>query len=225
MKRAKTVAVMQPYFVPYAGYFRLFAAADEVVMLDNVQFPRRGHVHRNRLRRRDGALDWLTLPLRRAPFEAEIRDLRFAENPSKEICARLQRFRASVARGVGSSALYDAIPMTETRAPVDFIVDLLSRFCGLLELPFVDLRASRLSLPEGLRGQDRILAIASCLGATTYLNLAGGRSLYDPSAFMRHGIRLRVLAPYSGPIDSICERLDTEAIHDVVREIQANCAD
>ena len=36
-----TIAVMQPYFVPYAGYFRLFAVADVVVMFDCVQFPRR----------------------------------------------------------------------------------------------------------------------------------------------------------------------------------------
>jgi hypothetical protein len=37
-----TVAVMQPYFMPYAGYFRLFAAADVFVLFDCVQFPRRG---------------------------------------------------------------------------------------------------------------------------------------------------------------------------------------
>jgi hypothetical protein len=40
---------MQPYFVPYAGYFRLFAASDLFVIYDCVQFPRRGWVHRNRL--------------------------------------------------------------------------------------------------------------------------------------------------------------------------------
>jgi hypothetical protein len=43
-----TVAVMQPYFMPYAGYFRLFCAADVFVMFDCVQFRRRGWVHRNR---------------------------------------------------------------------------------------------------------------------------------------------------------------------------------
>ena len=32
------VAIMQPYFMPYAGYFRLFAAADLFVALDCVQF-------------------------------------------------------------------------------------------------------------------------------------------------------------------------------------------
>ena len=63
-----TVAVMQPYFIPYAGYFRLFAASDLFVIYDCVQFPRRGWVHRNRLLDRSGKLRWLTLPLDRAYF-------------------------------------------------------------------------------------------------------------------------------------------------------------
>jgi hypothetical protein len=37
-----SVAIMQPYFIPYAGYFRLFAATDLFVIYDCVQFPRRG---------------------------------------------------------------------------------------------------------------------------------------------------------------------------------------
>jgi WbqC-like protein family len=50
-----TVAIMQPYFLPYAGYSRLFAATDLFVVYDCVQFPRRGWVHRNRLVNTAGA--------------------------------------------------------------------------------------------------------------------------------------------------------------------------
>ena len=57
-----TIAVMQPYFVPYAGYFRLFAATDLFVIYDCVQFPRRGWVHRNQLPGANGQPNWLTLP-------------------------------------------------------------------------------------------------------------------------------------------------------------------
>ena len=48
-RRLTTIAVMQPCFVPYAGYVRLFAASDLLVVFDCVPFPRRGWVHRNRL--------------------------------------------------------------------------------------------------------------------------------------------------------------------------------
>jgi len=68
---------MQPYFVPYAGYFRLFSASDLFVIYDCVQFPRRGWVHRNRLVDRTGAERWLTLPIEKAPQDVLIRELRF----------------------------------------------------------------------------------------------------------------------------------------------------
>src|SRR5215212_9434208 len=73
-----TVAIMQPYFVPYAGYFRLFAASDLFVIYDCVQFPRRGWVHRNLLVDASGEARWLTLPIEKAAQNVLIRDLSFA---------------------------------------------------------------------------------------------------------------------------------------------------
>src|SRR6478736_5469653 len=72
-----TVAIMQPYFIPYAGYFRLFAATDLFVIYDCVQFPRRGWVHRNQLPGADGVSRWLTLPLEHAERDTLIKDLKF----------------------------------------------------------------------------------------------------------------------------------------------------
>src|ERR1700750_1484658 len=90
--RSHTVAIMQPYFFPYAGYFRLFAASDLFVVYDCVQFPRRGWVHRNRLIDASGRLQWLTLPLEKAPQEVLIRDLRFPLNAAKLLAERLRPF-------------------------------------------------------------------------------------------------------------------------------------
>jgi hypothetical protein len=71
------IAIMQPYFAPFGGYFRLLSETDLFVCFDDVQFPRRGRVHRNTLLDRNGAPQWLTLPLEHAAFEAKISDLRF----------------------------------------------------------------------------------------------------------------------------------------------------
>src|SRR5277367_4669735 len=82
---SSTVAIMQPYFFPYAGYFRLFAASDLFVIYDCVQFPRRGWVHRNRLIDVAGIERWLTLPLEKAPQSALIRDLRFPPDAGERL--------------------------------------------------------------------------------------------------------------------------------------------
>jgi hypothetical protein len=43
------LAVMQPYFLPYLGYWQLMNMADTFVVYDNIQFSKRGWFHRNRL--------------------------------------------------------------------------------------------------------------------------------------------------------------------------------
>ena len=61
---------MQPYFFPYIGYFNLINMTDIFVFLDNVQFNRRGWIHRNKLFNFEDNLDWLTLPLKKKSRES-----------------------------------------------------------------------------------------------------------------------------------------------------------
>ena len=43
------VAIMQPYFFPYIGYFQLMKAVDCFVFYDDAQFMKGGWVNRNRI--------------------------------------------------------------------------------------------------------------------------------------------------------------------------------
>ena len=83
------IAIMQPYFLPYAGYFRLIAQTDIFVIYDCVQFPRRGWVHRNKLMDANGEEQWLTLPLEPAPQDVLIRDLAFPDDAAARIAERV----------------------------------------------------------------------------------------------------------------------------------------
>jgi hypothetical protein len=82
---------MQPYFFPYAGYYRLFAVVDEFVIFDCVQFPRRGRVHRRRSPARGGGAEWLTLLLARQPRDVLIRDIAFSPDARQRFDERLAR--------------------------------------------------------------------------------------------------------------------------------------
>lgn len=218
--RGQTVAIMQPYFVPYAGYFRLLAATDLFVIYDCVQFPRRGWVHRNQLHDAAGAAQWLTLPLQKAPQEVLIRDLAFREDAAAEMAAQLRRFPAMTAPGAEALA---AMLRDPAGTPVDHIERLLRFAAERLGLPWRTLRSSSLGIDSALRGQERILAIAQRLGATCYVNAPGGRALYDPARFAEAGIALRFLPPHEGGFASIAERLATEEPAAIAAEIQAGC--
>ncbi|PYF06060.1 WbqC-like protein [Ureibacillus chungkukjangi] len=43
------IALMQPYFFPYIGYFQLIKSVDEFVIFDNAQYVRRSWMNRNRI--------------------------------------------------------------------------------------------------------------------------------------------------------------------------------
>src|SRR5258708_6670465 len=131
MPMTHTVAIMQPYFIPYAGYFRLFAASDLFVVYDCVQFPRRGWVHRNRLADRNGALRWLTLPLRSAPQDVLIRDLQFTSDAQMLVTQRLRPFDVAADDQEAPRGLVEAIrrvqgsPLDSIVLPLDYVVDSL----------------------------------------------------------------------------------------------------
>lgn len=189
---------MQPYFYPYAGYFRLFAAVDELVIYDCVQFPRRGRVHRCRVPGPSGAEEWLTLPLRRQSRATTIRELRFAARAREELDRRVARL-PWIARAEGPQA--DRV-RAHLAGPLDDVTSFLERGLDLVRdlLGFTTRtrRSSRLGIDPALRGQDRILAVCSAVGAECYVNAPGGRHLYDPAAFAERGIDLEYLPEYRG---------------------------
>lgn len=193
----RRVAVMQPYFFPYAGYFRLFASCDEFVIFDCVQFPRRGRVHRTQVLGVGGRAEWLTLPLAGQPMRTPIRNLAFAADARVAFNRRLAR--VTLARPRSPAALR---VVHHLGAPLESVVDYLETglrlVANVLGFHTHVTRSSTLDIDPSLRGQDRVLAIAQARGATTYVNPPGGRDLYDPDRFAREGIRLEFLPNYRG---------------------------
>lgn len=211
---------MQPYYFPYAGYFRLFDQVDEFVIYDCVQFPRRGRVHRTEVLGPRGAPEWLTLPLARQPRETRIMDLEFAPDARAVLDGRLGRLPwLRNASGPAAGRVLDFL-----KGPLVGVVDHLESglrlVCELLGLPFVVSRSSGLDLDPGIRGQERVLAIAEARGARVYLNSPGGAGLYDPAAFDARGIELRFLAPYEGHHVRLLQALMTGDPSEVARDVR-----
>ena len=211
------VAVMQPYFMPYAGYFRLFAAADLVAIFDCVQFPRRGWVHRNRLPSRKGEAEWLTLPLQKVRTSTQISNLRFTRDAPAEMVRRIHKFPS-----LDNCPLDLLSTIQDTTPPVtEYLETTLGLTCHMLNLPFVTVRTSTLDISPSLKGIDRVIAIAKNLGAKSYLNVQGGRNIYATDAFETRGISLRFLNDWQGSNWSLLHRLSCEPADKIATEIRA----
>jgi hypothetical protein len=209
---------MQPYFLPYAGYFRLFQSTDLFVAYDCIQFPRRGWVHRNQLPNHENELSWFTLPLTKAPQDISIAELKFSEDASARMQEQLRKFPIFNASSYLTSP-FNPLLTNLTLAPVTYIVTLLKSICQTLQLPCQIARSSELNLTPDLKGQDRILAIATHFKASTYINAPGGQNLYDENHFRQHNIKLQFLADYKGPYQSVFPRIFNEDISALRNEI------
>lgn len=215
---------MQPYFVPYAGYFRLLAAADLFIAYDCVQFPRRGWVHRNRLCDANGTLQWLTLPLKKGDRDTtRICDLAFPDDAVASFAEQCRRFPALRLLNERYPALAGRV-LAPAGDPTGFLVETLVGISDLLGISRPIVRSSSLDMGPELKAQDRIIAIARRMGATSYINAPGGRELYDAATFRQAGMTLHFLSTHQGGHASILERLANDELSDIKAEIQRNLA-
>ena len=210
-----TVACMQPYFFPSLSYYRLFTAADIVIFLDDVQFPRRGRVHRCEMPGPTGKKEWLTLPLAKAPQNARIQDIKLSENAEALWASRVARFKLQDHLHFGVYKYQSLLTiLTYTLSYTQYLMRPKIEDCKFVYFRYSTWYASYLS------GQDRIIRLCKRLGATSYINLPGGRSLYDSEAFDREGISLKFLSPWKGEQWSILHELKNKSLDDIRKEIQ-----
>jgi len=195
------VAVMQPYFLPYLGYFQLLGAVDTFVAYDDIQYTKKGWINRNRFLL-DGAPATFTLPLKGASAFLSIRDRSLAEDfhPGK-LLDRLTAAYRKAPQFPSTFPLLERILLYPDRNLFRFILHSLGAVCAHLECPTPILLSSQVAAHSALKGQEKVLALCRAVGADTYLNPIGGVDLYAREAFGDEGIELRFLLskPFAYP--------------------------
>ena len=69
------LAVMQPYFMPYLGYFQAIAAVDKYILYDNLTYIKEAWVNRNRIRFRNAKPNYIIVPLANKSSNIQIKDI------------------------------------------------------------------------------------------------------------------------------------------------------
>ena len=71
------VSIMQPYLLPYVGYFQLIDAVDAFIVYDNIKYTKKGWINRNRYLL-NGEAATFSLPLKKDSDDLDIRDRRLS---------------------------------------------------------------------------------------------------------------------------------------------------
>lgn len=198
------LALMQPYLFPYLGSLALIDAADVYVVFDNVQYIRRGWMHRNRVHKPGGGWQYLGVPVVRAPQDARIRDIRLGEGVDWRARLRTTLAAAYAAEAPAyaeTMSLVDEIIGPEVTHLADLSVRALQAISAALGLGFTPESASALGLERAPGAPMSAWAVRACrmLGAATYLNPPGGRALYPAADFQAEGLGLGFVEPELAP--------------------------
>lgn len=194
-KRLAKLAIMQPYFLPYIGYFQLIKSADLFVVYDNIKYTKKGWINRNRFLQ-GGAPAEFTIPIKKDSDHLDVRDR--AVSPDFDRARLLNRLREAYTKAPNFEATFgmiERIVMNQEPNLFEYIFASIKEVCREIGLKTELIVSSTVGIDHSLRSQEKVLAICRALRATTYFNAIGGRSLYSVDAFSREGVELRFLQP------------------------------
>ncbi len=185
---------MQPYFFPYVGYFDMIAKVDLFVLLDDVQYIRRGWVNRNKIT----SSQWLTVPIKHCPRSTLIKDV-LIDNEKEW----LEYHTAVIQHLYGKAGANHPLIQMYHAERHDRLSDLLCRtLAGTrdylnIKTPF--LRSSTLTVnfqdSTLSSAEQKIIGLCKALGARHYVNATGGKALYDIETFRAYEIQLEFMEP------------------------------
>jgi hypothetical protein len=188
------LAIMQPYFFPYIGYWQLIHAVHRFVIYDDVNYIKGGWVNRNRILINGGPA-YITVPLHHpSPFR-RICDTTLQPSTSWRD-SQVRMLETTYRRAPRFAVVFPVVERLirhETDSLPEYLAYQLRTLAAFMGIETEFVSSSRRYANSNLPGQARLLDICCREGATTYINPAGGRELYDPSAFRTFGIDLRFI--------------------------------
>lgn len=184
---------MQPYFLPYIGYFQLMGAVDVFVAYDNIKYTKKGWINRNRFLR-NGTDASFGVPIRHDSDRLDIAQRTIAPGFDRTgLLAQLREAYRKAPHFAATWPLVTAVVETPEENLFGFLLQGLKLTRDHLGLRTPIVASSSIAADHSLRSQERVIAIAQSLGARTYVNAAGGADLYSREAFSEAGLDLRFL--------------------------------
>lgn len=190
---------MQPYFLPYIGYFQLLNAVDKYVIYDNIQYSKKGWINRNRILQNGKDL-LISIPLEKDSDYLDVKDRCVSKGfDRKKLLNQIRESYRKAPYFEEVMLMMENIINFEGENLFQYIYNSVQRICAYLNINTEIVISSSLSIDHSLKGQDKVLAICKELQATDYINAIGGQELYNKEDFKKENIGLHFLS--TNPIE------------------------
>ena len=189
------VAIMQPYFLPYIGYFHLINSVDEFVIYDNIQYTKKGWINRNKILV-NSSDKIITLPIKKDSDYLDIKERVLANIWEQEKIKMLNLIKSSYKKSPYFNKVYPVIssifevPNTNL---FEFLLNSLHLLNSYLKIKTKITISSDINIDHSLKSTDKVIAICKEFNTTTYINAIGGQKLYNVKDFKNEGIDLKFI--------------------------------
>lgn len=191
------LAIMQPYFMPYIGYFSLIKHTDKFILFDTVQFIRHGWIERNRILKQNGGWQYIQVPIiKKEGRDTLIKDVLInnEENWKAKILAQLQHYKkiapyyfktVQLLKEIFSSEYEDIVSLNRTS------LQMLCEYLGINREIEVFSKMNLEIKPADAPDEWALNICSAIEGADEYWNPPGGMSFFDRTKYQEAGINLK----------------------------------
>jgi hypothetical protein len=182
------LGIMQPYFMPYLGYWQLMAAVDTYVVYDDVNYIKGGWVARNNILL-NGQKHMFTITLNGASPNKLFNEITIKDD-FKKFSRLIESAYRKAPYYYDVVTLLDKIYNYKDKSLGAFMLNSFQVILDYLGIKTKLILSSSLNKDNNLRGKDKVKSICRLLDADAYYNAIGGQELYEKDDFKHSGIEL-----------------------------------
>ena len=188
------IGIMQPYFLPYIGYWQLLNAVDKYVIYDDVNYIKRGWINRNKILINKEA-KYFNVKLNGASQNKLINEVEVSldEVYQKKLLKTVEENYKKASFFTEVFPLIQRIVENKETNLAKYLEYSIREICSYLDIKTELLISSNLEKNNFLKGKDKVIEICKKLGGSEYYNAIGGQELYSFEEFKSNGIELKFL--------------------------------
>ena len=200
------IAINQPYYFPYIGYFSLIKHTDQFILLDVVQFKKQSWMRRNRILKNGESWDYFSVPVVKSSLGTSINEIEINNNNNwgKENLAKLEYYKQKapyypevrqLLEDFFSHKYHDVLSLN--KASLELICNYLEIEADIKVLSEMDLQFEKPGEPD-----EWALNICKAIGnVQEYWNPPAGKEFYDTGKYEDEGLTIRFLQNNMKPYD------------------------
>lgn len=199
----KSVAIIQPNFFPWIGYFEIIKKVDKFIILDDVHYTYKDWRNRNKINLSNKE-HWINVPVIKRSTKNLIVNVKIHDD------FQADKFLKKITHAYNQSNHFNfAINILKTILEeqnyiylCDLLNNSLKKICNLLNIKTEIILSSELKLENSIEKNKRLVKICKIVGADTYISGPGGLNYLNPNLFTDNSISLFIVK-YKKQIDYI----------------------